>query len=109
MANNNSQSIQLVTDSTSDIPLDVAKSMGINIIPLYVHFGNDSYKDNIDITVDDFYEKLVSGKISPKTSQPTPADFAELYKTLIPQGPVLSLHVSNKLSGTMNSAILGRE
>ena len=109
MATNNSQPIQLVTDSTSDIPLDVAKSMGINIIPLYVHFGNDSYKDNIDISVDDFYEKLVSGKISPKTSQPTPADFAELYKTLIPQGPVLSLHVSNKLSGTMNSAILGRE
>jgi DegV family protein with EDD domain len=109
MATTNSQPIQLVTDSTSDIPLDVAKSMGINIIPLYVHFGNDSYRDNIDISVDDFYEKLVSGKISPKTSQPTPADFAALYKTLIPQGPVLSLHVSNKLSGTMNSAILGRE
>lgn len=104
-----SKQIQIVTDSTSDLDPEVASDLGIHVVPLYVHFGEESYKDSIDISADEFYEKLVSGTISPKTSQPTPEDFASLYRNLASKGPVLSMHVSNLLSGTMNSANLARE
>jgi len=104
-----SKSIQIVTDSTSDLDPEVASDLGIHVVPLYVHFGEESYKDSIDISADEFYEKLVGGTISPKTSQPTPEDFAVLYRSLVAKGPVLSMHVSNLLSGTMNSANLAKE
>ena len=109
MSTSKSKGIQIVTDSTSDIDPNAASELGIHVVPLYVHFGEDSYKDSIDISADEFYEKLVGGTISPKTSQPTPEDFADIYRDLAAKGPVLSMHVSNLLSGTMNSATLARD
>ena len=63
MSTSKSEVIQIVTDSTSDIDPNAASDLGIHVVPLYVHFGEDSYKDSIDISADEFYEKLVGRSI----------------------------------------------
>ena len=109
--------VRIVTDSTSDIPLPVAKEMGITIIPQNVHFGDEVYRDGIDISNDDFYKKLIKGPAFPTTSQASAGIFAQTYETLAKDtalrqaqdtAEILSVHISSKLSGTYNSALLGR-
>ena len=105
-------SIRIVTDSTSDISRDLAHQMGITIIPAYVNFTDsdgsvETLRDGLDITTDEFYERLPQSETLPTTSQPTIQDFSEVYESLIqdPSDMVVSIHVSSKLSGTYNSAI----
>ncbi len=109
--------VRIVTDSTSDIPLPVAKEMGITIIPQNVHFGDEVYRDGIDISNDAFYKKLIKGPVFPTTSQASAGVFAQTYETLAKDtalrqaqdtAEILSVHISSKLSGTYNSALLGR-
>ena len=98
-------SIRVVTDSTSDIPQRLADALGIVVVPLNVHFGDDSYKDGIDITAEEFYTRLQGADQLPKTSQPSVNDFLQAYEHLTAQGDdVISIHISEKLSGTLNSA-----
>jgi DegV family protein with EDD domain len=102
--------VRIVTDSTADLPPDVVKDLGIAIVPVYVRFGQTSFRDGIDISREDFYERLVSSPVHPTTSQPTPADFAHVYRALSHESDrVVSIHVSGKLSGTHDSALRGKE
>ena len=103
-------SVRIVTDSTADLSPQLAKELGIEVVPVYVRFGDKSYKDGIEISYDEFYEKLVNGHIYPTTSQPTPADFAKVYQELSKEtDEIVSIHVTGKLSGTYNSALQGKE
>ncbi len=98
--------VKIVTDSTSDIPSDVAQGLGVVVVAQNVHFGTETYKDNVTITPDDFYSMLVSSPELPKTSQASPGDFKEVYDALGSDADgIVSLHVSSKLSGTYNSAV----
>lgn len=97
--------VKIVTDSTSDIPSELATKLNIAVIPLTVFFGEQAYKDGIDLTNDEFFEKLTSGDVLPRTTQPTVGEFVEIYRPLVEAGDeIVSVHVSSKLSGTINSA-----
>lgn len=98
--------IKIVTDSTADLPSALAKELGITVVPLYVRFGNQTYRDRIDITEDEFYQRLLNDPVHPSTSQPSPQDFADVYRDLSQQADgIVSVHISGKLSGTCNSAL----
>lgn len=98
--------VRVVTDSTSDLPSDVAERLGITVVPLNVHFGSEVYKDGVDMSADTFYERLTNGLVLPKTSQPSIGDFAEVYERLgRGADAIVSIHISSQLSGTYNSAI----
>ncbi len=103
--------IAVVTDSTADIDKKLAEELGIQVIPLNVHFGDELYKDNIDITPEPFYAKLKDTPTPPKTSQPSPGDFHEVYKSLLDQGVtgIISIHISQVLSGTFQSATIAKD
>jgi len=102
--------IKVVTDSTSDLPADVAKSLGIEVVPLNVHFGSDVYKDRVNLMPDTFYDKLINGDVLPTTSQPSVGEFIDVYERLGSDADgIVSVHVSEKLSGTMNSARLASQ
>ena len=97
--------IKVVTDSTSDLPADVAESLGIEVVPLNVHFGSDVYKDRVNLMPDTFYDKLINGDVLPTTSQPSVGEFIDVYERLGSDADgIVSVHLSEKLSGTMNSA-----
>ena len=71
--------VKIVTDSTSDISPEVASASGITVVPVYIHFGDEVYRDGVDISNDEFYHKLANSFVHPTTSQPTPEDFASVY------------------------------
>jgi DegV family protein with EDD domain len=97
--------VKIVTNSTSDISKELAEELGITIVAEYVIFGNNCYKDRIDIFEDEFYDKLVSDNIKATTSHPTPQDFLEVYNELGKDADgIISIHISTNLSGTVNSA-----
>ncbi|MDI6815000.1 MAG: DegV family protein, partial [Dehalococcoidales bacterium] len=98
--------VKIVTDSVSDLPSQVAKELGITIIPLNVRFGEEVYRDGIDLTVEQFYDKLRNSKILPVTSVPSPATFAEAYDKLAKEtDEILVITLSSKLSGTYEVAL----
>ena len=98
--------VKIVTDSTADLPVGVAEELDISVVPLYVRFGDKLYRDRVDISEDEFYDRLVHDPVHPGTSQPTPQDFAAAYKELIKNADgILSIHISGKLSGTCHSAL----
>ena len=103
--------IHLVTDSTSDILPSEAQALGVNVVPLTVRFGDEQFRDGVDIDADGFYVKLERSNVQPKTSQPSPEAFATLYRTLLanPDDQVVGLHISAKLSGTLQSAQLAAQ
>ena len=97
--------VKIVTDSASDLPPELAERWGITVVPCYVMMDDVSYRDGVDIQADDFYVRLTSSPRLPTTAQPSMADFRSIYEDLAGQGhSVLSVHISGKLSGTMNSA-----
>jgi len=100
--------ISIVTDSTSDLPANVYEGYDLTVVPLSVVFGDKTYiDDGIDIKEDDFYKMMKSSTEMPKAAQPTPGDFIKTYGKLIREGKeVISIHISRKLSGTLNSADL---
>ena len=102
--------VKVVTDSTSDLPESTARELGITVVPVYVRFGETVYRDGVDITHDEFYQRLQEGPVHPTTSQPAPADFANVYRELSREADaVVSIHVTSKLSGTCNSALQGKD
>ena len=99
--------VKVVTDSTSDIPSELAAELGVAVVPATVIFGEESFKDGVEISREEFYRRLTTGKTTPTTTQPSVGDFLEVYKPLIEEGhEIVSVHVSGKLSGTVNSARL---
>jgi DegV family protein with EDD domain len=102
--------IKIVTDSSADIPPQLLKELDISVVPLYVRFGNDVFRDKVDISNEEFYNRLVNGDVFPNTSQPSPADFIKVYEELAKDADgIVSLHLSAKLSGTIQSALQARE
>ncbi|OLS27163.1 MAG: DegV domain-containing protein [Candidatus Heimdallarchaeota archaeon LC_2] len=99
--------IAIVTSTASDFPPEMAKKLGINLVDTYVHFGTETYC-NADMTMDEFHAKVENSTkhTFPKTSQPSPQNFTETYEALKNQGfkTIISIHLSGKLSGTLNSA-----
>lgn len=100
--------IAIVTDSTADLPIEIAKENDITIVPLKVTFETRSYTEGVDITNREFYEKLEEAKELPTTSQPSPADFLKKYEDLIQKGydSIIGIHISDKLSGTRQSGMV---
>ena len=94
--------VQIVVDSTADIPRDRARDLGIEVVPLTVMFGDQSFQDGVDLDGPAFYQKLSNSPVMPTTSTPPPALFEETYRRLIANGAtgLLSMHISAKLSGT---------
>ena len=101
--------VKIVTDSTADISPEIAKDLDITVVPVYVRFGDEVYRDGIDISKDSFYEKLLLSSKPPSTSQPTPQDFSSIYSDCTKKTDgIISIHVSSKVSGTYNSALQGK-
>ena len=97
--------IHIVTDSGADIPIELVKKLRITVVPLTLSFGEHTYLDGVDLSPDDFYTKLIHQGIMPTTSQPPVGHFIEVYKELKGSShQILSIHLSAKLSATLNSA-----
>lgn len=97
--------VRIVTDSTADLDAEDARERGIDVVPLFVTFGEASYRDRIDLSLEEFYRKLSSLTVLPTTAQPTPALFEEAFRPHVEQGdPVLCVTIMSSLSGTINAA-----
>lgn len=96
--------VHIVTDSTSDISKELAAEYDITVVPLTISFGQESFRDGLDLTADEFYARLQTTKALPTTSQPPPALFQHAYEHLITRGDIVSVHVSYKFSGTIDTA-----
>ena len=99
----------IVLDSTSDFPDAQERFPNMRVVPLYVNFGAESFRDHIDIGSHDFYDRLRAAPSLPTTSQPTPQDFADAYEQLAGYDRIYSLQLSAKLSGTYQSAVTAAE
>ena len=98
--------IAIVTDSTSDLPKEITKKYNITVVPLNVHFGEETLLDGIDINSKQFFHKLVESEYHPQTSQPSVGTFLKTYETLLKNyDSILSIHISSKLSATYTSAL----
>ena len=101
--------VKVITDSTSDIPAELAENLGIKVVPIYLRFGDKTYRDGQDIQNDDFYNMLENSRFHPATSQPNPEDFTSVYQEYCDNAEgIVSIHISAKISGTYNSAILAK-
>jgi DegV family protein with EDD domain len=99
-----SDNTAIVLDSTADLPEAAARFPNWRVVPLYVRFGDESFRDGVDIGADEFYRRLRESGEFPATSQPTPGDFLACYQELTRYERILSLHVSARVSGTFASA-----
>jgi DegV family protein with EDD domain len=94
----------IVVDSTADFPDAPQRFPNWRVVPLYVRFGEESYRDYVELAPEAFYERLRSADQTPTTSQPTPADFLAAYEELAGYERILSVHIAGRLSGTLESA-----
>ncbi|MDT8859068.1 DegV family protein [Alkalihalobacillus sp. MEB130] len=104
--------VKIVTDSTADIPADLAEELGLTIVPLNVIFSEtESYEDGVTLLADDFYKKVEETNTIPSTSQPTPYQFEEVYRSLLndEECTILSIHLSSKMSGTYQAATIAKQ
>ena len=102
--------VKVVTDTGADIPASLLSELNITTVPLYIYFGNEVYKDGIDIGPDELYKRLIDGPIHPTTTQPMPSDFTDIYQEISKEtDEIVSIHLSSKVSGTYNSAMQGKE
>src|SRR5260370_24058884 len=93
------------SDSTADLPPTLAATRAITVVPLTLHFDGKSLLDGVDITPEEFYRLLPTATAHPTTSQPSPGRFAEIYEALLEDhDDVVSIHIADKLSGTVASA-----
>lgn len=96
----------VVIDSTSDYPEAPSRFPNMRFVPLYVQFGDETYRDYLDLAPAEFFAKLRTSSVLPTTSQPTPQDFVAVYEELDRYERIYSIHVSSKVSGTLQSAEL---
>ncbi len=102
--------IKIVTDSTSDLPPEMAAELDITVIPCNVHFGTETYLDGVDLTRQQFYDKLATAPELPTTSAPGVGVFAETYRRLLETADgVVAIHVASALSAVYSAACLGAE
>lgn len=96
--------VQVVTDSTADLPLDAARRLGVEVVPLTVIFGDRRFLDGVELRPKEFYELLEGGSHHPSTEPPPEVAFQKVYRRVLEQRDVLSLHISSKLSETLSHA-----
>lgn len=99
--------IRILTDTLSDLPQEVVDAYSITQVPLYIHFGQEAFRDHIDLSGDEFYRRLASSPRPPTTSSPSVGDFQQAYQSLLaadPPATILSIHIAGTLSGTLSSA-----
>ncbi|HEV2013816.1 MAG TPA: DegV family protein [Candidatus Dormibacteraeota bacterium] len=99
--------VRIVTDSTADLTPEQQQAAGITVVPLNVHFGDQVFRDHVDLTTDEFFRRLKASSQLPRTSQPAVGVFEEAFGTLRQNGDeIVSVHLSSKVSGTYNSALM---
>jgi DegV family protein with EDD domain len=97
--------VLVVTDSTADLPPDLVQALGITVVPLQVIFGEESFRDGIDLTSEEFFQRLSESRDLPSTSQPSVGEFQRAYEELAAQTDrILSIHLSSRFSGTVETA-----
>jgi DegV family protein with EDD domain len=97
--------VRVLTDSTADLPPDLARELEITVVPLQVIFGEESFRDGVDLSSEQFFERLAHSHELPRTSQPSVGDFQRAYESLAAEtGRILSIHVSSGFSGTVEAA-----
>lgn len=102
--------IELITDSTSDISQEEAAKLGVRVLPLTVNFGEESFRDGIDITNADFYQRLRAAETLPTTSQINPDAFVTVFQEVLDRGnQAVCIFISSELSGTYQSAVIAKE
>jgi len=99
--------IKIITDSCSDLPQEILNEYNISVVPLEIRFGDKSYLDGIDITKDEFYQKMRECKELPKTASPSPQKFIDEFEG--PEDNILVVTISSGLSSTYNSALIAKE
>lgn len=101
--------LRIVTDSTADIPLTDQQALNIDILPLKVFFGEEEYIDGVTLTQEEFYQKLSTVEELPKTAQIQPREFEKLFQSYLDAGDeIVCIHLSSKLSGTVQSANIAK-
>jgi DegV family protein with EDD domain len=104
------QPVTVVTDSTADVPLDMARDLGIVTVPLRINFGRESLRDQIDLTTEDLLRRMENAPALPTTSQPTPAEFAAVFQEQVDAGrDVVCVTIGDLLSGTHRAALSAAE
>jgi fatty acid kinase fatty acid binding subunit len=99
--------VKVVTDSTADIPAHLVAELGISVIPTYVIFGTETYRDGVDLTRQQFYRKLSASRTIPTTAAPPPAVYEQVYRRLADETEeILSIHLLSRYSGLYSSAAL---
>jgi DegV family protein with EDD domain len=103
--------VKIVTDSTCDLPPALIEAFGITVVPLTVFFGEEGLLDGVEINANEFYERLTSSSEMPRTSQPSADLFQEAYREASGSegNEIVSIHLSSKMSGTLNAASVARE
>ncbi|MFZ5880947.1 MAG: DegV family protein [Chloroflexota bacterium] len=103
--------IRIVTDSTCDLPAETVRQLAVEVIPLRIHVGEQSFLDGVDLTREEFYDGLPGYSPAPKTAAPGPEVFTQIYERLANEGAqaILSIHISESLSATINSARMAAE
>ena len=102
--------VRIVTDSTADLTPEQQQAAGITVVPLNVHFGDQVFRDHMDLTTDEFFRRLKASPQLPRTSQPSVGVFEEAYRKLRQSGDeIVSVHLSSKVSGTYNSALMAAQ
>jgi DegV family protein with EDD domain len=101
--------VRIVTDSTCDLPADVIARHGITVVPLTILWDDQELLDGVDIDAPAFYERLKKSATLPKTSQPSTDRFIDAYRSLPEGDGIVSVHISSRMSGTINSATSARE
>lgn len=105
---NRAARVGVVTDSTCDLPETVLEELGVGVVPVRVYFGSENYLDKVTITPSEFYGRFAVTDVAPKTSQPPPADFTQVYENIAAHaGSIVSVHLGAQLSGTYQAAIVG--
>lgn len=104
------QKIKIITDSTLDIPAELIEKNDIEVMPLLINFGEDSYLDGVDITPSEMIERINKENVLPTTAQITPTRFEETFKKYLDQGyKIVTLLISSEMSGTYQSACIAKD
>ncbi|HBE78022.1 MAG TPA: DegV family protein [Firmicutes bacterium] len=102
--------LKIVTDSTADLPLRWIRELNITVVPLNIHFGDEVYKDGVDIWSEEFYNRLRNEPLLPNTSQPSPGEFLKIYQSIASPGDtIIGIYISQEMSGTAGSAKIAAE
>jgi len=104
-------SVRIVTDSTCDLPEEIVAEYDIAVVPLYINIGDQGYLDGVELSREEFYERLPDCDPPPTTATPGPGQFRQVYEALADEGAteIMSIHISESLSATVNSARLAAQ